>query len=118
MKAVQALKNPVIHVCILVFSKLCVCGLYSPRPYHIVVDDAYSFLFCMQESLAKRGNNNGNNNSGGGKNGNNNGNCRGRCANAITGNNNGNNNSGGGKNGKLFLFNTIDACTNRVNISG
>ena len=63
-----------------------------------------SFLFCVQESLAKRGNNNGNNNSGGGKNGNNNGNCRGRCANAITGNNNGNNNSGGGKNGELFLL--------------
>ena len=61
----------------------------------------------MQESLAKRGNNNGNNNSGGGKNGNNNGNCRGRCANTITGNNNGNNNSGGGKNGTLFLLHVL-----------
>ena len=53
MKAVQALKNPLIHVCILIFSKLCVCGLYSPIPYHIVVDDAYSFLFVCRRVWQK-----------------------------------------------------------------
>ena len=53
MKAVQALKNPAIHVCILVISNLCVCGLYSPIPYHILDDDAYSFLFVCRRVQQK-----------------------------------------------------------------
>ena len=50
MKAVQALKNPVIRACILVFLETLCFWLIL---YHIVVDDAYVFPFLCAGEFGK-----------------------------------------------------------------